>query len=66
MRDVVWVDFFANPDNRVNGLGAAEIARIATLAPPAAPPQADEPGTAEFLTAAGQPGAWSGPEAWAG
>jgi Ca2+-binding RTX toxin-like protein len=29
--DVVWLDFFANPDNRVDGMRAAEIAEIATL-----------------------------------
>jgi hypothetical protein len=50
-RDVVWVDFFANPHNRVNGLGAAEIADLATPEPPPRPPS-PEPDTAEFLSTA--------------
>ena len=33
-RDVVWVDFFANPDNRVNGLRAERIERLATTPDP--------------------------------
>ena len=50
-RDVVWVDFFATPHNRVNGLGAAEIAELATPEPPPPLPPL-EPNTAEFLSAA--------------
>jgi hypothetical protein len=30
-RDVVWLDFFADPHNRVDGMRAAEIAEIATV-----------------------------------
>jgi hypothetical protein len=49
-RDVVWVGFFATPHNRVNGLGAAEIAALATPEPPP-PLPTPEPNTAEFLSA---------------
>ena len=49
-RDVVWVDFFANPDNRVNGLTAAEVAAEAVVFPP--PAQVTQPTTAQFLNAA--------------
>ena len=42
-RDVVWVDFFANPHNRIDGLRTAEIEEIATVfrLPPAPVPEAD-------------------------
>lgn len=33
-RDVVWVDFFANPENRVNGLRAERIEKLATTPDP--------------------------------
>ena len=41
-RDVVWVDFFANPENRVNGHTTAEVAEVAvTFTVSVAPPAAD-------------------------
>ena len=36
-RDVVWADFFANPDNQVDGLTTAEIADRAVTFQPAVP-----------------------------
>ena len=50
-RDVVWVDFFASPDNRVNGLTTAMVADRATTFRPV-PEAPIEPTTAEFVNAA--------------
>jgi hypothetical protein len=46
-RDVVWVDFFASPENRVNGHTTAEAAEVTTTVsvPPAAPDA--QPATAQ-------------------
>jgi hypothetical protein len=46
-RDVVWVDFFANPENRVNGHTTAEVAEVTVTfsAPPALPDA--QPATAQ-------------------
>jgi hypothetical protein len=52
-RDVVWVDFFSNPNNTVNGLRTAEVAELATTFRMAFPPLATEtPTTAQFINAA--------------
>ena len=42
-RDMVWVDFFANPQNRIDGLRTAKIEEIATVfwLLPAPDPEAD-------------------------
>jgi len=52
-RDVVWVDFFANPGNRVNGLRTTAVADLTvTTQPPPQPPAELTPTVPQFINAA--------------
>ena len=48
-RDVVWLGFFANPDNQVNGLRTAKVAELATTFRPGFLPDLTEPSTEQTI-----------------